>query len=59
MFAGSEKIINIDLIKFNTKYIKNMRYMFYGCTDLDNINLYSFNTINCIDMIICLKNVKN
>ena len=50
MFAGCEKIININFIKFNTNYIKNMRYMFYGCTDLDNINLYSFNTINCIDM---------
>ena len=38
MFAGCQKIINIDLIKFNTNYVKNMRYMFYGCENLKNIN---------------------
>ena len=50
MFAGCDKIININFCLFNTKYIKNMRYMFYGCKNLISINLYSFNTINCKDM---------
>ena len=59
MFAGCEKIINMDLIKFNTKYVKNMRYMFYGCQNLKSINLYSFNTINCMDISHMFEECKN
>ena len=33
--------------------------MFYGCTDLDNINLYSFNTINCMDISHMFEECKN
>ena len=59
MFAGCEKIININFIKFNTNYIKNMRYMFYGCENLKYINLYSFNTNNCRDMSHMFEKCKN
>ena len=59
MFAGCEKIINIDFRKFITNYVKNMRYMFYGCENLKNINLYSFNTINCKDMSNMFEKCKN
>ena len=30
--------------------MKSMKYMFYGCKNLENINLLSFHTINVIDM---------
>ena len=59
MFAGCEKIININFIKFNTNYIKNMRYMFYGCENLKYINLYSLNTNNCRDMSHMFEKCKN
>ena len=34
MFSGSKNIIKINFNKFNTKYISNMKYMFYGCINL-------------------------
>ena len=45
MFAGCENIIDINFCNFKTKYITNMKYMFYKCK-IKSINLYSFNTIN-------------
>ena len=50
MFAGCNKIKNINFSKFNTKYIENMRYMFADCHNLNNINLLSFNTKRVNDM---------
>ena len=31
MFANCENIIQINFISFNTKYVTNMKYMFYQC----------------------------
>ena len=61
MFAGCEKITNLNFINFNTKYITNMRYMFYGCKNLKKINLFCFDTRNVINMshmFSCCKNLK-
>ena len=40
MFTGCKNIISINFIKFNTKHVKNMKYMFHGCKNLKNINLF-------------------
>ena len=60
MFARCRNITNINLISFNTKSVKNMKYMFYECK-IKNINLFSFYTknIKCMDHMFGLcKNLK-
>ena len=39
MFANCKSIKNINFISFNTKYVTNMKNMFYGCENLKTINL--------------------
>ena len=50
MFAGCDKIKNINFCKFNTKYIENMKYMFADCHNLNNINMLSFSSKRVKDM---------
>ena len=50
MFSGCEKILDVNFVFFNTKYINNMNGMFYGCKNLKTINCFSLNTENIIDM---------
>ena len=50
MFAGCDKIININFISFDTKYVKSMKYMFYKCSNIKYLDLLSFNTNNVIDL---------
>jgi len=50
MFAGCEKIMEINFNSFNTKFVKAMKYMFCDCKNLKSINLYSFDTKNVSDM---------
>ena len=51
MFANCENIIEINFIRFNTKYVKSMKYMFHKCKNLKYINnLLLFDTRNAIDM---------
>ena len=57
MFAGCNNIIGINFISFETKYINNMKYMFYNC-NFKNINLLLFNTINVLDMSHMFENCK-
>ena len=45
MFARCRNITNINLISFNTKSVKNMKYMFYEC-NIKSINLFTFYTNN-------------
>ena len=40
MFAGCNKIININFNLFYSININNMRYMFYNCEKLKIINLF-------------------
>jgi len=50
MFAGCEKIIDIDFVYFNTNDIANMKYMFHRCKNLKALNLFGFNTKYVKDM---------
>ena len=40
-------------INFNTQNVTNMRYMFYGCSSLTNIDLSDLIFIN-IRYVVCL-----
>ena len=42
MISGCEQFTKIDLSNFNTKNVKDMKYMFDGCTNLKTLNLSSF-----------------
>ena len=59
MFAGCEKIIGINFIRFNTKHVTNMYSMFSGCKKIKNINLSSFDTKNVINMSSMFYNCEN
>ena len=48
MFADCEYLTNIDLLKFNN--VKNMSYMFYGCSSLIELNFSKKQTLNIEDM---------
>ena len=49
MFSSST-VTTLDLSHFNTKNVRDMRYMFNYCFDLQNISLNNFNTANVIFM---------
>ena len=59
MFLGCKNIIDIDLSKFETRYINNMCAMFDGCHNLTNINLSSFVTKNVKNMSSMFYGCKN
>ena len=50
MFAYCNNILQINFIRFNSKYIKTMHKMFYHCENLNNLDLSSFDTKNVTDM---------
>ena len=50
MFAHCNKILEIDLSRFDTKNVTNMNMMFYNCEILEEIDLSNFNTENVTDM---------
>ena len=51
MFYGVNKLISIVFTHlFNMENITNLNFMFYGCTQLTNIDLSYFNTKNVINM---------
>ena len=50
LFYGCDKIINIDLSSFDTKYVTNMSFMFSNCENLEKINLSSFDTKSVTNM---------
>ena len=39
-------LVSIDLSSFNTKSVKDMSFMFFGCTSLVSIDLSKFSTSN-------------
>ena len=51
MFMNCLSLTKINLSKFNTQNVTNMRSMFGGCTSLTNINLSNFNTQNVTNMM--------
>ena len=50
MFSGLDKIVEIDLSKFDTSSFTYMDYMFYGCTSLESINFNNISTSNVYNM---------
>ena len=54
MFAGCDKITNINFVSFITKNIINMKYMFYGCENLkimNNISIWDVSNVTDISYI--------
>ena len=49
MFAGCEKIIEINFVTFYSKNIRRMKYMLNGCKNLKNIK-FSFDITDVSDM---------
>ena len=50
LFRGCEGLTSINLNKFDTSNVTNMRDMFYSCEGLTNLDLSSFDTSNVTDM---------
>ena len=50
MFAGCYFLKFLDILNFNTNNVKNMSYMLYECTSLEEIIISNFNTKNVDDM---------
>ena len=50
LFRNCSSLTNLNLSKFNTNNVKDMRNMFYNCSSLTNLNLSNFNTKNVTDM---------
>ena len=51
MFSGLSNIIKIDLSKFDSSKVTDMRGMFNGCSSLTSINFNNFNTSSVTSMI--------
>ncbi len=50
MFAGANKLINLDLSSFNTSNVVDAYHMFYLCTNLVNLDISNFDTVNMLNM---------
>ena len=50
LFRGCEGLTSINLNKFDTSNVTNMRDMFYSCEGLTNLDLSSFDTSNVTEM---------
>ena len=50
MFYGCSSLTTLDLSKFNTANVTDMKYMFYECSSLSTLNISSFNTAKVTDM---------
>ena len=56
MFEGCSNLISIIFEKMgsskviDTSKVKNMEYLFYGCSKLQNLNLYNFDTSSVTNM---------
>ena len=59
MFYNLTNIIEIDLSKFDSSSVKDMRAMFQGCTSLTSLNLNSFNTSSVINMFSMFQDCEN
>ena len=59
MFSGFLNLEEIDLSKFNTKYVENMSCMFIGCNNLKKANLSNLNADNVIHMSYMFDNCYN
>ena len=56
-YTGTE--LDYELANLDTSNIANMSYMFYGCTNIANLDLSNFDTNNCNLMTGLFYNCKN
>lgn len=50
MFRGCTDLTSIDVTKFNTSKVTNMRSMFFDCMTLTNLDVTNFDTSNVTNM---------
>ena len=50
MFSWCYSLTSLNISKFNTDNVTDMRYMFSGCSSLTSLNLSNFNTNNVTNM---------
>lgn len=50
MFHRCQKLISVDLQRFDTSNVTNMQSIFFGCTSLTNLDVSSFDTSKVTDM---------
>ena len=58
MFFLCKKLKIINILNFNTENVENMGEMFYGCEQLENLDLSNINTTKNVINMECI-NVKN
>ena len=58
MFANCENIIKIDF-SFNSYFVKTMKKMFYGCINLKEVNLLTFDITNVTDLSYMFSKCEN
>ena len=51
MFAGCKLLTEIDLSKFNTGRVENMKSMFFGCNLLNKLDMSHLYTSNVTNMM--------
>jgi len=51
MFRGCSSLKKLDLSKFETNEVTNMRFMFYNCSFLTKLDLPNFDTNNVTTMV--------
>ena len=50
MFRDCSKLEQLDISRFKTSKVTNMRYMFSGCSSLNKLDISSFDTSKVTDM---------
>lgn len=50
MFKGCTSLTSLDLSRFDTSSVINMRWMFEGCSKLISLDLSSFDTSNVAEL---------
>ena len=50
MFSGCKSLKKLNLSKFYTGNVTNMKYMFFECISLEELNINSFDTSAVTDM---------
>lgn len=58
MFNDCKALLNLDVSKFNTSNVVDMKRMFAGCAKLTTLDLFSFDTSNVKSMYWMFRNCK-
>ena len=56
MFYNCQTLPSLDVTKFSTANVTNMRCMFYNCSKLTSLDVTNFNTANVTDMSYMFRN---